>query len=391
MEGHVVTRRSCVEDSKRLIIARMATKLPLPTLLSQVLVALTIEFDNEFEHQMPHTTTWGPAAHSGRGPWLVSMAMWKNFMQFVGEEGVPLRELEGLGRITNLPGLERWGYVVVEPDPADSRPKPPRSDWVVRATLAGLRAQDVWRPLEGVIEERWRHRLGNDEIATLYESLHALVDRFDIDLPLYLPVLGYSDGMFARLHDGRWASDRRESHDASGLDLAALLSKVLLAFTIDFEHESKVSLAISANTLRVLDERGVGVRDLPRLTGVSKEAMSASVGFLERRGYVVVEPDPTVSRTKLARLVPKGLKAQDAGRRLLGVIEQRWQERFGKDDVANLRDSLEQLVGEPTAQQSPLFGGLEPYSDGWRAVVRKPETLPHYPMVLHRGGYPDGS
>ena len=35
--------------------------------------------------------------------------------------------------------------------------------------------------------------------------------------------------------------------------------------------------------------------------------------------------------------------------------------------------------------------GLEPYPDNWRAQVRRPETLPHYPMVLHRGGYPDGS
>jgi hypothetical protein len=46
---------------------------PLPTLLSQVLVAFTIELDNEFEHQMPHRTT---IARQGRGPWLVSLPMW---------------------------------------------------------------------------------------------------------------------------------------------------------------------------------------------------------------------------------------------------------------------------------------------------------------------------
>jgi hypothetical protein len=45
---------------------------------------------------------------------------------------------------------------------------------------------------------------------------------------------------------------------------------------------------------------------------------------------------------------------------------------------------------------------LRPYPDGWRAqrpyvtqttaVVADPAgTLPHYPMVLHRGGWPDGS
>ena len=35
----------------------IAAGLPLSTLLSQALVAFTIEFDNEFEHQMPHRTT----------------------------------------------------------------------------------------------------------------------------------------------------------------------------------------------------------------------------------------------------------------------------------------------------------------------------------------------
>jgi len=27
----------------------------------------------------------------------------------------------------------------------------------------------------------------------------------------------------------------------------------------------------------------------------------------------------------------------------------------------------------------------------WRAAGRKPATLPHSPMMLHRGGFPDGS
>jgi hypothetical protein len=38
-----------------------------------------------------------------------------------------------------------------------------------------------------------------------------------------------------------------------------------------------------------------------------------------------------------------------------------------------------------------LFSGLEPPPGGWRAAVRAKDTLPQYPMVLHRGGYPGGS
>ena len=173
----------------------VASRLPLSALLSHVLVAFTIEFDNEFEHQMPHTTTWGPAAHSRHGPWLVSLVMWSNFMQFVGEDGVPLRELESLARITNLKGLERWGYVVVEPDPADSRTAPPRSDWVVRPTPAGRRAQAVWRPLADVIEKRWQARFGKDDIRTLRESLERLVSSPTAQLsPLFKGLEPYPDG-----------------------------------------------------------------------------------------------------------------------------------------------------------------------------------------------------
>jgi hypothetical protein len=58
--------------------------------------------------------------------------------------------------------------------------------------------------------------------------------------------------------------------------------------------------------------------------------------------------------------------------------------------VVNLRRPLEPLVGEPGAESSPLFLGLTPHPDGWRASVPALRTLPHFPMVLHRGGYPDG-
>lgn len=202
----------------------MTSRLPLSTLLSQALVAFTIEFDNEFEHQMPHrTTNYGSTGGSRQGPWLVSLVMWSNCMQFVGEEGVTVAELQRLARSrTNLDGMQRWGYIVVEPTSSGSRAKRPRPDALIRPTLKGQKAQEVWRPL-------------------------------------------------------------------------------------------------------------------------------------------------------------------------FGLIEDRWQARFGTDTIRTLREALECLVGDPAAQTSPLCEGLEPYPDGWRASVRKPAILPHYPMVLHRGGFPDGS
>jgi DNA-binding MarR family transcriptional regulator len=337
--------------------------MPISALLSQALVAFTIEFDNEFERRMPHrTSNHGSTDGSRDHPWLVSMAMWSTCMRFVGEEGVPVGELERLARTTtNLSGMERWGYIVAE-------------EGMIRATPKGRQAREIWAPLFGIIEKRWQERFGKDEIDQLRESLPAVIRQFDFELPDCLPILGH--GLFSRVPEARKAGT------TSDLTLAALLSKVLLAFAIEFERESELSLAISANVLRVLTEEGVRVRDLPSLSGVSKEAISMAMGVLKKQRIAVVEPDPAGSRAKIARLTSRGAAAQHAYLKLLAVIEERWRSRFGSENIDTLRKRLE---------LPNLFEGLEPYPDGWRAAVRKPTTLPHYPMVLHRGGFPDGS
>ena len=366
--------------------------LPLSALLSQALIAFIIEFDNEFEHRMPHwTTNHESKADSLDAPWLVSLAMWENCMRYVGEKGVAIRELERLARTTtNLNGLERWGYIIVEPDPADRLPKPPRSNWLIRATPAGRKAQEIWRPLFGLLEKRWQVRFGEAEISQLRETLCALVRRIDIELPDCPPMLGY--GLVRKDPEyGRRRLTQSEDSESAGLPLSTLLSRVLLAFAIEFERESDLSLAVSADIVRVLDETGVRVRDLPRISGVSKDLIKVALGFLKKRGYIAILSDPTLKATKLVRLTPTGVRVQHSYHHLVGVIEERWRARFGKDCIHDLRSWLKELVGEGVLPTSPLSRGLEPYADGWRASVPKPDTLPHYPMVTHRGGFPDGS
>jgi DNA-binding MarR family transcriptional regulator len=368
----------------------------LPTLLSQALVAYTVEFDNDTEHLLPHRTSdHGATAASGPRPWLVSLVMWCNCMKFVGPDGVQLGELERLARTrTNLAGMQRWRYITVTPGAKDRDPKRPGPDAVVRATEGGRKAQEVWGPLFGVIDDRWRERFGEGAIADLQAALSAIVDRLDLDLPDCLPILGY--GLFsAGRHQGDATFEPRNTQSDTpdgdaNLPLSALLSRVLLAFAIDFERVSKLSLAICANVLRVVTDDGVRVRDFPTLTGVSKEAIAMSAGYLEKQGYVTIEPVPAPDRGQRLRLTTQGRTGQQDATTLVSSIEEQWETRFGTDAVRALRSSLEPLVGDGTAR-SPLFGGLTPYRDGWRAAVRTPSTLPHFPMVLHRGGYPDGS
>jgi len=71
-------------------------------------------------------------------------------------------------------------------------------------------------------------------------------------------------------------------------------------------------------------------------------------------------------------------------RPLTAMIENRWLDRHGSRLIGELRAS-------PAAEPSPLLAGLQPYPGGWRASIAAPRTLPHYPLVLHRGGFPDGS
>jgi DNA-binding MarR family transcriptional regulator len=365
-------------------------RLPLSALLSQALVAFTIEFDNEAERQIQHRTT----DHGGTGGvWLVSMAMWLNCMRYAGEEPITVGEMRRLARGgTNLAGMQRWGYITVMPDPADSRPKPPQSDQLVRATGKGLRAKAVWEPLTAEVEQRWRDRYGAAAIARLTEPLTRIASQLGSWLPDCLPILGYGlfslgpkPGVNRYVELEAEAAVGRPGPRPAGLPLPWLLARVLLAFAIEFELQAHVSLAITANVLRLLDEHGDRVKDLPALSGVSVESLAMATGYLESREMAVVGADPAGGRWKSVRLTPKGNRVRRTHLALIDSVEDGWRERYGAVAVSALRHALEPLASEP------LLAAIEPNPDGWRASVRRPATLPHYPMVLHRGGYPDGS
>lgn len=343
------------------------TVQPLPTLLSQSLVAFTVEFDNEFEHLAPHRTTM---ERSGAGPWLVSLAMWANCMRFVAAEDLTVGELADRARTgTNIDGMRRWGYVQVLP-----AGRAPTKSSVLRATDAGRRAARLWAPLGDVVEQRWRDRFGDAEITRLREALAAVAGQLDAGLPDCMPILRHGLRTTVTPRD-------EAAGDVAGLPLWALLSRVLVGFAVEFEGErGRRSLAIGADVLRYIDEQGVRVRDLPRLSGVSKEAIAMAMGVLEHVYAVEVE---SVNRTRVARLTAEGRSLLEAFDVHLATVENRWRDRF---DVTGLRSALDALGGE-----SALLTGMCPYPDGWRTEVPPPEVLPSYPMVLHRGGYPDGA
>jgi hypothetical protein len=359
------------------------------TLLSRLLVAFTTELDNEYEHQTIHRTTLQHPAASRRGPWLTSFAMYANCLQFLGDAAISLRDLERLARTsTNVDGMRRWGYIKLTPPPDRPCSKRPGLGWLMELTPAGRASQQSWRPLPQLIEQRWCNRFGDHEVTALRAALWEVNQSLDAAYPDFLPILGY--GLFTH---GKGPRDERPVPTASDAPLrpdsplTALLSRLLCRFAYDFESDSAISLAISANLLRTLDVVGIRNRDLPQRVGVSKEAIAMAMGILQKANLV----EMGVESGKPIRLTPRGLAAQRNALELIASVEQRWLQHFGEPTIQRLRQALERLGGDSHQASSLLFEGLKPYPDNWRASAPQLCTLPHFPMVLHRGGYPDGS
>jgi hypothetical protein len=345
-------------------------------------VAFTIELDNEFERRL---------RDSGQTPRVASFVMWANFMRFVGD-GVTVAELPkatGIPKtrtLSTLGGMERWRYVFVGPDPEARRDgfgtgRGLRPDWVVRPTAAGRAAAAIWRPLADETEERWAKRFGAAAVGELRLSLEPIARRPEPALPEYVPIVGGASWTVVDAVSG----GKRDV--ASRAPLSALLSRALLAYTLEFEREAGLALPLSANVVRVLDERGLSVKDVALRGGISKEAMAMATTFLAKHGYVVVED-------KIIRLTAIGREAQTHAARLHGEIGARWATQDGSRLDAAVAGLLERkdLLARCLRPHPGGWRGSKPYLAQTEAMLEDPTgVLPHYPIVLHRGGWPDGS
>jgi hypothetical protein len=341
-----------------------------------VLVAFTVEFDNEFERRM------GEAGYPGA---RLSLVVWANLMRFAAGGPVSVRALaaQALAPVESirfqLGCLERWRFVVLQPDPAGDLPVPSRTrqssenerragwgsgrgirvDWTVGLTLRGRTASEIWPPLLGEIEARWEKRFGRDEISQLRRALQAIAGKLEFELPHGLP--------------GWWESTEklppRGEADAGSLPLAMLLSQLLLTFRLEFDRESPARMGLCANTLRVLGEKPTRAAEIPRLTGVSPE--TSDIGW-QIRPYVVVQPDPTGKRGKVVSLSERGVRVQQEYHRLVEEIEKRWEKRFGRELVRALRESLQGLFDRRSGGASVMSEGLVPPPGTVRAGDQAP-------------------
>jgi hypothetical protein len=343
-------------------------------LLSQILVAYTVELDNEFELGM---------SRAGFPGARLSLVVWTNLVRFIPERGVPVRDLQTASmehedRLRfQLGCLERWGFIYFQQekdgDPRLRARSGVRRDgwgsgrgiktaWVVHLARRGKLAAAIWPRVWPEVEERWRRRFGAG-YAKLYGALQGIERRRDVELPLGLPSVG----------NVPWSETyqpRRSREDEADLPLSPLLSRVLLMFTIEFNQRSRVPISVCANTIRVLStDVGVRLGDLSRLTGCSPEA--SDIGWFLKR-FVAVGPDPGGKRGRVATLSPAGLNAQKTYHRLTGEIEKDWELKFGATAVGKLRSSLETLLAQRKDGRSVIASGLVPPDGTIRAGCASP-------------------
>lgn len=341
----------------------MTDPLPLTTLLSRALLALTIDIDTEIELRLPHVTTSHGSSNSGLGaPWLISLAMWADFLRHLGAGQLPVLEVyrrAGLDARTvkGYLGLHRWGYVLHGPDADDPRPKVPKKDWVVSQNGNGKRWHETYPSVIAEVERRWEAHHGRAAVDELREMLAASLDA-EAPMPQYLPVV---------TGDLRTRLGRADPPEPPQIGLVGLLARALLGSTLRLEAELPLSMPVLANVVRVTNDEGVLVRDLPHLTGAAKEGVTWMTNALVRSGHGMIDVGGRKKRLRLT----------DAGRAAKAAYEQ----AVRAVDDGPLRAALEPIDVSPAPR----------YERGWRAHVKAPDTLPHHPVVLHRGGYPDGA
>jgi hypothetical protein len=187
----------------------------------------------------------------------------------------------------------------------------------------------------------------------LRRSLEAIERQIDLELPQGLP------GAILKLPEFA----PRKSAAEDGMPLPVLLSRVLLAFALDFEHDSRAPISMCANAIRVLSDEPIPESEIPKRTGCSEE--TSGIGW-QLKPYVTVERDPARGRGKFVRLSEAGMKTQHKYHRLAREIEERWLERF-KGATEQLREALTTLL-----KRSELSEGLKPPPGTTRADVQTP-------------------
>jgi DNA-binding MarR family transcriptional regulator len=100
-----------------------------------------------------------------------------------------------------------------------------------------------------------------------------------------------------------------------------------------------------------LPPEGARATDLAEQSHLTKQYMGTLIDYLEVRGYVVREPDPTDRRASLVKWTERGQVVAALARESLGRLEDEWAARLGGDRLEELRGLLRDLTAIVEGQE----------------------------------------
>ncbi len=99
---------------------------------------------------------------------------------------------------------------------------------------------------------------------------------------------------------------------------------------------------------------GATGNELAAHLGITKQAASVMIDYLEEHGYVARRPDPRDGRGKIVVLTARGWDCIGAAESVFADVERRWADIVGADRIAGLRADLRRIVADAGIGDPPL-------------------------------------
>ena len=136
------------------------------------------------------------------------------------------------------------------------------------------------------------------------------------------------------------------------LDVA--LESLLAEFRVELERSEFSDIRPTHGCVfRFVKGEGMRLTRLAELASITKQSAGEIVDDLVERGYAKRVPDPADRRAKLICLTERGEEAQARGFALFAEVEERWIERYGRDTIAQLRETLEEIAATEAPDAVP--------------------------------------
>jgi DNA-binding MarR family transcriptional regulator len=104
------------------------------------------------------------------------------------------------------------------------------------------------------------------------------------------------------------------------------------------------------NVFRLMDCDGTRPTTLARRAGMTPQAMSELVGYLEQRDYVRRVPDPGDRRGKIVVYSDRGTRAAGIADAYFADLEKRWGAAVGPGRLGDVTSTLAQILESPTSR-----------------------------------------